>query len=134
MGQLRGKCPMGCGETLHFSNVSGVVECIAPACPRPLAVTDLLANPLTDHKVEIDEHGFAIKHPLHERIEDKLFECELQKWLSDLGQPPVRYGLYRVTPLRGSAVLGTTDAVVSDGWMFEKITEMIDGTISEEEL
>lgn len=123
MGRLidvRGECPMGCGKTLHLASDSGLIACISPACPRPLAVSDLLRDPLTDHKVEVDYDGFAIKHPLYERIEDKLFACDLQAWLSGLAEPPTVDGVYRVTRITETPAEGSEPVTV---WHFEKIDE-----------
>lgn len=121
MINIQGKCPMGCGERLHLNSGTGMIVCTNRTCPRPSAVSDLLKDPMTDHKVEINGSGFAIKHPVYERIEDRLFECRLQKWLEDLDGSPVDEGVYRVSKV-GSDVTNYTgpgDAVMTEGWLWE---------------
>lgn len=117
--QVAGKCPMGCGETLELNISTGEIRCTDEECPRQSAVTDLLKDPPIDHTVEIAYTGFAIKHPLHERIEDKLFDCDLQRWLEDLEGAPVSNGLYRVTKVEPALDDLPFDAVVIEGWMFQ---------------
>lgn len=54
------------------------IVCVnAPACPRPSAVNELLAIATPDHEVELKANGFAMKHPLIERVDDALFNCPL---------------------------------------------------------
>ena len=119
---VQGECPMGCGSRLHLNTGTGMILCVNKDCPRATAVSDLLRDPPIDHKVEVDVFGFGIKHPLHERIADKLFECDLQTWLADLDGPPVSGGTYRVRKIdqNVSYSLGESDAQI-DGWLFEKV-------------
>lgn len=123
MGQLidvMGNCPFGCGRTLHLNTDTGMIACLNQECPRPLSVTDLLTKITTDHLVEIDAMGFAIKHPLLERIDDKLFDCPMGAWLEGLDGPPVSAGLYRVRVIPEEPVTGAGITMI-DGWLFEKI-------------
>lgn len=119
MINVQGQCPMGCGERLHLNPGTGMIICVNRTCPRPTAVSDLLKDPLIAHKVEIAYDGFAIKHPLHERIEDRLFECRLQKWLEDLEGPPASEGVYRVSKVGGDITNYPGDATMIEGWLWE---------------
>lgn len=128
MIDVMGNCPMGCGRTLHLNPDGGMIACLNKECPRPLAVTDLLVKVTTDHLVEIGPLGFTIKHPLLERIDDKLFDCPLGTWLEALDGPPVSAGLYRVRKQGhdlSNAITSRADGkilqVMIDGWMFEEI-------------
>jgi len=118
MGRVKGKCPMGCGETLHVSSSSGVIDCVDPGCPMPGAVTELLKDPQTVHNVRVDPTGFAIQHPMAERIGLALFDCDLQVWLEALHEAPVSAGLYRV-----EQVDEDHDGQVIGGWHFEGVEE-----------
>jgi Family of unknown function (DUF6085) len=97
---LQGYCPMGCGSTLGVVSTPTEVNrimCTNKDCPNPWAVDQVIANPETEHIVEFEEQHFSVKHPLRERIDDKLFECTLHQDIRDLSGPPVKPGKYRVT-------------------------------------
>ncbi|HXS32224.1 MAG TPA: DUF6085 family protein [Solirubrobacterales bacterium] len=95
MINVRGHCPIGCGETL-FVGGGGHVTCSYETCPRPAAVDELLAERETEHIVVFTPTNFSIQHPLRERLDGELFDCELHAHLSNLGGPPVAPGRYRV--------------------------------------
>ena len=90
---VQGYCPMGCGATLVL--VKGHVTCSWHACPDPAKVGEILADPESEHIVQIEEESFTVLHPLRERPE--LFECLFHEELSNLDGPPVQPGHYRVT-------------------------------------
>lgn len=96
MGELVGYCPMGCGQTLFVSG-GGYVTCSYLHCPRRDAVADLLADKETEHVVVFDETGFTVKHPLRERLDDALLDCQLHVFCANLEGPPVEPGRYRTT-------------------------------------
>lgn len=98
---VRGFCPMGCGETLYLDDDH--VMCGYQLCPRPGAAGEILAEPLADHVVIFDEVGFTIRHPLRERLDGQLEDCELHGWCLSRGSPPVAPGKYRV-PTDGEGV------------------------------
>ncbi len=94
---VAGFCPMGCGKTLYFSGRR--VLCSAENCPRPSAVAEILAGSETEHIVLLDENGgWIMRHPLRERLDDKLMTCELVPIVAaaccDGDEAP---GRYRVT-------------------------------------
>lgn len=91
---VSGYCPMGCGSTL-FVGSGGYITCSYIHCPRPDAVADLLADRETEHVVRFDENGFTIRHPLRERLDDKLLTCDLHTVCATLPGPPPRLGTYR---------------------------------------
>ena len=94
-----GYCPMGCGETLQLSSY-GVVVCMNQSCPKPYAVTKLLADSETEHIVRFTEDDFVVRHPLRERLDDELMRCELHQYVNqNFGQPPDGAEYWRVTKL-----------------------------------
>lgn len=94
--RLHGYCPMGCGETLFLSD-GGHVECSNVDCPRCDAVDTILAESETEHVAVFDDEGFALQHPLRERVEGELFKCDIHQRLRAIGGAPVTPGRYRVT-------------------------------------
>jgi hypothetical protein len=94
--QIAGNCPMGCGESL-FLGAGGCITCSRIDCPRPTAVDELLAERESEHIVVFTPTNFSIQHPLHERLDGALFDCELHGWISRLSGPPVVSGRYRAT-------------------------------------
>ena len=105
-----GLCPMGCGRTLEHRGADGVILCQATPCPRPYAVHELLQDRDTEHVVRFDEAGFTIRHPLHERLDDALLQCDLHLYCASLEGPPQDIGRYRAR-------------FTATGWAFEKIEE-----------
>jgi hypothetical protein len=93
--EVKGYCPMGCGQTL-FVGACGHITCRYVGCPRPSAVVDLLAPNEPHHLVVFDDTGFTIKHPLRERLDDGLLTCDLHQVCADLPGPPPQRGTYRV--------------------------------------
>lgn len=87
-------CPMGCGTTLHVRN--GILMCEAPRCPNPVAAITVLHDPECEHIVTLAGAQFTIRHPLRERVGDKLMTCGLHTWLSDGGDGNRPAGRYRV--------------------------------------
>jgi hypothetical protein len=100
---------MGCGETLQRHAAVGAIICMAATCPRPDAVARILRDQETEHIVQFDEDGFTIRHPLRERLDDALMQCELHRFCVSLPGPPREgSGRYR------SIHLGPTD------WVFQR--------------
>lgn len=96
MENVAGYCPMGCGQTL-FLGEGGHVTCSWAQCPRPEAVDELLADREIEHVVELGHTGFGVQHPLRERLDGALFECELHQLISEEEGPPEEPGhRYRV--------------------------------------
>ena len=89
-----GYCPMGCGRTLFLAD-DGDITCSYLHCPRRDAVTELLADRETEHIVIFAETEFTIRHPLRERLDDALMDCDLHKDISAMTGPPVKPGTYR---------------------------------------
>jgi hypothetical protein len=85
---------MGCGETLSVMG-GGHVTCRKLECPRPDAVSEILADRETEHLVTFSPTAFTVRHPLRERLDDALMDCELHEFIAALDGPPVLPGLYR---------------------------------------
>lgn len=94
MPDVAGYCPMGCGETLSVMD-GGHVTCRRLECPRPDAVSEILADRETEHLVTFSPTAFTVRHPLRERLDDALMDCELHEFIAALPGPPVSSGLYR---------------------------------------
>lgn len=95
MTQVQGNCPMGCGRTL-FVGEGGHITCSLLGCPRPTAVDELLADGESEHIVVLREDGFTVMHPIHERLDDAVLNCQLYAELAAMDAPPVALGRYRV--------------------------------------
>lgn len=95
---IHGFCPLGCGRTLFLNNEHQVM-CGNDYCPDPLAVHDILADPETEHIVELSDESFTIMHPIKERRDGNLFTCTCHDAFSALSAPPAPPGRYRVIPV-----------------------------------
>lgn len=100
---VEGYCPMGCGQTLVLGD-RGHVACSLLGCPDPAAVDKILAEREIEHIVVFSDVGFDAQHPLRERIDGELFDCEVAKRLRMLDEAPVAPGRYRVTLRESDAV------------------------------
>lgn len=95
---VAGFCPMGCGQTLALlGGLSHVITCLNDSCPRPSAASKILADNEYGHLVNLTRGDFSIVHPLRERLEASLLDCELNEFLGELAGPPQNPGRYRVT-------------------------------------
>jgi Family of unknown function (DUF6085) len=91
---VKGFCPMGCGQTLFLAD-GGYITCSHIPCPDRAAVSTLLEDSETQHIVVFDEDGFTIRHPLRERLSDELLSCRLHNYCASLDGPPRQLGRYR---------------------------------------
>lgn len=109
---------MGCGETLELNISYGDIRCTfydeetETECPEPYAVQWLLDDPETEHIVEIRPQDFTAQHPLRERLEGYLFECEVNDYLHNLPGAPVEPGRYRMTK-------------TYDSWVYERLSDNV---------
>lgn len=94
---VQGHCP-ACGGRSLFLGDGGYITCANIECPVPSAASDVLADGETRHVVRLDASVFTVRHPLHERIGDRMLGCSLHTYLAGLGGPPRKPGRYRVTP------------------------------------
>ena len=104
MINIEGFCPMGCGPTLRAEESRAVnkIVCWYENCPDPLAAQRILHDPHADHLVNFTGSGFTIRHPLRERIDDALMNCELHLFLMTLPGPPEgRPGSFQVSEKDG---------------------------------
>lgn len=92
---MKGYCPMGCGQTLWINDEDEVV-CKHAQCENPDAVRDLLSDPETEHLLYVREEDFTLQHPLRERLDHALVDCQLHRRIREVEGPP-KPGLYRVT-------------------------------------
>lgn len=81
-------CPMGCGQTIDVTS-NGFVLCVQPQCPDTHAIAKIFAEDSLKHHVRISPDGhWGAVHPLHERINGNLLDCEVHKGVADA----LRYG------------------------------------------
>jgi hypothetical protein len=99
-GKVAGNCPMGCGQTL-FLGQGGHVTCSFLKCPAPDAVSVILHDDAkeNEHVVEVSGNTVSVLHPLWERIDQRILECDLHAWLKQQSEnlPPLEDGTYRYT-------------------------------------
>lgn len=100
MIQVKGYCPACGNQTLRVledeSDPTPVV-CVGENCPDMGAVHRILQDAQTDHVVHFSGSGFTIRHPLRERIDDALMDCELHLALMGMpGPPDGRPGRFRM--------------------------------------
>jgi Family of unknown function (DUF6085) len=101
-------CPMGCGPTVHRNPGTGNLLCLHEACPRPYAVMDILGESEQEHLVLFTDQGhfYNIRHPLRERLDHHLLECEVA-WglvsILDSGFAPEPGRIYRLMPVANNA-------------------------------
>lgn len=106
--EVVGRCP-ACGAASLFLAGGGYVTCARIDCPRPDAVADLLDDAETEHVVVLSETGFTVRHPLRERLDDALMQCQLHEEIAAMSGPPAIPGRYRVH-------------AVFSGWSWEPLT------------
>jgi len=109
--EVKGYCP-NCGHHGLFLGSGGYITCPAAECDRPDAATDILADREIHHIVTLRENDFTIRHPLIERLDDGLLNCELHAEMAALSGPPRVPGRYRVFGGNGERVW---DALRADG-------------------
>jgi hypothetical protein len=93
--KVQGHCP-ACGRSSLFLGAGGRVTCAILTCPRPSAVDEILADREVEHVVELTGTGFTVRHPLRERLDDALMDCDLHTRIAASAGPPVTPGRYRV--------------------------------------
>jgi hypothetical protein len=72
-------CPMGCDAKLVMLTETGLLECPGKNCPDKYAVSKLLTreSATTKHIVTLHTDHWSAKHPLSERIDNKLLNCQI---------------------------------------------------------
>lgn len=91
---VKGFCPMGCGQTLTVMG-GGYLTCRRLNCPRPDAASEILGDREAEHLVTFSPTAFTVRHPLRERLDDALMECQLHEHIAGLSGPPIEPGRYR---------------------------------------
>lgn len=78
LADVRGYCPACGGRTLHIELGPGIVSCLNPECTDKGAAIKILMDGERDHIVKVTADGaWTCRHPLHERLDDKLMACEV---------------------------------------------------------
>lgn len=94
--RIKGRCPMGCGDTL-FIGSGGYITCSWHKCPNPSAAGDILLDHAEHrHIVRLEAFDYSIQHPLRERLDGELFDCPLDAFMRSLIGPPRKPGRYIV--------------------------------------
>lgn len=101
---------MGCGETL-FVGEGGLITCSLVGCPAPDAVSTILEDHQTEHIARFSEDAFVLQHPLRERLDGALFDCQIHRRIADEPAMPVEEpGIYRVVASGGVLLYAMVDA------------------------
>lgn len=105
MINIEGFCPMGCGPTLRAEETRAVnkIVCWHENCPEPLAAQRILNDEETEHVIRFSGSGFTIRHPLRERLDDGLMNCELHlTCIAMPGPPEGKTGTFRALEKNGA--------------------------------
>lgn len=94
--RVQGHCP-ACGASTLFVGDGGHLTCSRIECPSPCAADEILADQETAHIVVLKPDTFTVRHPLRERIGDKLMRCPVHERIAALDCAPQPPGRYRVT-------------------------------------
>jgi hypothetical protein len=96
--KIKGFCP-ACGEGSLVPGGTGTnrdLHCTSKHCPRPSAAHEILADSEIHHLVDIGHTAFSLRHPLWERLDNRLLDCPVYRSLSLGTRPPLEPGKYRV--------------------------------------
>ena len=78
-------CPMGCGKTIHTSR-EGLVLCVNPDCPDMRAIGKIMdGEHIAKHRIKFSRGHWSCVHPIFERIENKLLDCDIERAVSEMG-------------------------------------------------
>lgn len=122
-------CP-SCGEeslyVIQPQNANIFLECRNEKCTRREAVMRVLRDREIGHIVLFsDVDAFSMQHPIRERIDSELLDCELMRYLSEHGAPSLLFGpgKYRAIPsaVRGGDTTKLGVHEVWDGWAWERL-------------
>jgi hypothetical protein len=81
---VKGVCPACGARELELRKVERTVFCIARGCPDRDAVQKILNDSEIHHTVRFDSSGFFnAKHPLRERVDAELLDCEVHAAIND---------------------------------------------------
>jgi hypothetical protein len=100
---IQGYCP-ACGKQrlgymMALGYSPGRLICEAPGCPEPDAVQRLLGDQEVHHLLTVKPGGtWTIRHPLIERIDERLMSCDLATWVTETLDLDSFVGLHRVKP------------------------------------
>lgn len=97
---VRGNCP-ACGLASLVLTPGGLVTCSWGSCPRRTAAAEVLADAETEHLVHFTDTAFSITHPLRERLDGQLHECDLHAFIASHQAPPATPGRYRAVDRGG---------------------------------
>jgi hypothetical protein len=119
MTTIQGHCP-ACGGTSLFVAEGGYITCSRVDCSEPDAAASILEDSEIEHIVDFREDNFLVRHPLIERVDDRLMGCDLHADIAALAGPPVALGRYRVYPKDNSGPSISLEDV-RHPWDYEQI-------------
>lgn len=115
--EVKGHCPV-CGASELFL-CHGKVVCANTSCSRPTAAHELLQDDETGHIMSVGPREFTLRHPIRERLDDALMNCQLHQHMTE----------FIVSYLdEGSMAAGQTYRVYGSGdgedfaWEWEPVT------------
>ena len=80
--------------------------CRYTSCAQPNTATVILCNHDDSHQVRLTSTGYNAQHPLIERINNKLFDCEFDKYMRTLTEQPMPSGEYSVKYIKLGGLQG----------------------------
>lgn len=96
MTTIQARCP-ACGEAKLTVTSDGRLRCAHVDCPQPGSLSKLLNEPFpAEHWVHLRPTGFYVMHPLIERVDQTIFDCEIDTELAIMNAPPHPLGTYIV--------------------------------------
>lgn len=93
---VQGFCPACGNPTLAIDEFEARLGCTEVDCPRPTAAHDVLSDDQTLHLVTLRRDDFTVRHPLIERLDNRLEECRIHAALADCDDMPMGQGVYTV--------------------------------------
>lgn len=102
---IPGYCP-ACGQHSLHTDAQGrsasPVHCLNPHCPdKGAAAKILLEGKQRHHIVALKDGIWTLKHPIRERIGDKLLECEVAARINEALDQTDGDGIWQVSLLDG---------------------------------
>ena len=104
---VTGSCP-SCGRS-KVVLIDGNLQCDNPGCKEPDAVSRLLNDQEIHHTIVLEETGFILRHPLLERVDERLMNCKVHATIANMTEAPAPPGAYRL------------HIDLEEGWLWEPL-------------
>lgn len=82
------RCASCLSKDSMYVSADGELVCRNPTCDEPLALAQVLADDeLYQHIVFVNMGGVTVKHPIIERLDDRLARCAVLPWAFETMEP-----------------------------------------------